>query len=691
MEKKCVIVTTINKPSDQVKYYSYLDGWDLIIVGDSLTRKDDFNEINCVYLGLEEQKNLYPTFYDIVPLKSYTRKMFGYLYAINNNYNVIYDTDDDNQYFKDLNDFRTHTLKPELVDASGFVNLYKLYTDKHIWPRGIPKNHPSAQITPKTQIDDTNLRPTVIQGLVNNDPDVDAIYRLENNVDGFVFEKNLDLNVKLQKYSVCPINTQNTFWFDESDFYLLYLPTTVSFRYTDILKGVIALYQLWKKDKTVVFTSATAIQLRNFHDLQKDLESERVMYDTIEDVINILNKNKSATLFEVYTELYKNGIVKESELNVLSEWLHLTTKKHRIFISDFHAGCQMWQISVLEKLNYEVVLQSFSGHATFVDDKYKQTVINSEINIKNLTENCLCDDDISRIEKFDTCVVSFPPKFIDIFSKVKFKIPPILNCAHRLHIHAENDPDFLRRLKEKVQNKSIILCSMSKYDTEYIKHYLGITPIELEVVCFHIPYMLPYKPCRSEILVGPCHARTISPFSSLTDMNIKSREMGYNFTFGTLYSLYGRFSYENILAHPAVVIFPYSIFSISMVEMYELNIPMFVPCPKLLVEMGLLNDVSLYPCYFSEEQMKQIDIPSKFSHHKYSPNSYCREDQLYWLNFSYFVQKENVIFWNDTKDLFEKLNSTDMEKVSNLMREENNKHRETQVRNWKKIFAQYTE
>lgn len=689
MEKKCIVITTINKPSDQVKFYSLLCDWDLIIVGDTKTNKNEYDKIKCIYLGLEEQEILYPTFYQLIPRNSYARKMFGYLYAIHNNYTIIYDTDDDNQYFEDINNFKSHTLSTHSVDCPGFVNLYKIYTDKHIWPRGIPKAHASTSIVPEISTSRTNLNPTVIQGLVNNDPDVDAVYRLENNVDGFIFEKNTDINIELQKYSICPINTQNTFWFDQSDFYLLYLPITVSFRYTDILKGVVALYQLWKKDKTVLFTTATAIQLRNFHDIQKDLESEKIMYDTIEIVINILNKNKSATLYEVYIELYKNNIVDEKELDVLSEWLYLTGKKLRILISDFHAGCQLWQTSVLEQLGYEVVLQSFSGHSMFIDDKYKETIISSQISIKNLTDKCINEHDISRLEMFDTCIVSFPPKFIDLFSNVNFKIPPILNCAHRLHIHTEYDTSFVNRIKEKVESNSIVLCSMSKYDTEYIKHYTGITPTELDVVCFHVPYKLPYAPYRDEILVGPCHVGNLSPFSSLLEMNITAKNMGYNLNFGTLPSLYGRFSYENILAHRAVVIFPYSAFSISMVEIYELNIPMFVPSPNIIIKMGLMNDVCLYPCYFTEEHTRLIDTPDKSSVHMYSPNSYNTEDKLYWLNFAYFMQKKNIIFWDSVTDLFEKINNTDMEKISCLMREENNNHRKTQLRNWKKLFARY--
>lgn len=390
-KKKCIIVTTIHTPTKQVLHYSNLVGWDLIIVGDSKTDDSSFQHLPCVYLGLEEQKAQFPTLYEKIPLRSYTRKMFGYLYAIKHQYTVIYDTDDDNQYTEHLDTFesnyvecikkeipgqdlyvtnidryetgilnslllqhnaksftydkRTKTVhlkndqsRPMEANEScisgiqryvktsskeGFVNIYKCFTDGNIWPRGIPPNHPS--IHEVVALSDTlpNLQCSIIQGLVNNDPDVDAHYRIHINPYTYFFEKRQSFDVMLDKYSVCPFNTQNTFWLDPEIFYALYLPVSVTFRYTDILRGFVALYQAWKHNKTIKFTFPTAIQERNEHDLQKDYESEVPMYETAAHVIELLHEHKDATLLDVYRVLAKHAIVKEYELEVLEEWLSL--------------------------------------------------------------------------------------------------------------------------------------------------------------------------------------------------------------------------------------------------------------------------------------------------------------------------------------------------------------------------------
>ena len=391
---KCIIITTINNPSQQLISYTNTEGWDLIVVGDAKTNNLLYKNINCIYLGLDEQKLQFPSFFNLVPVNSYTRKMFGYLYAIKNNYKVIYDTDDDNEYteiidsyknnfkiidnveFTDdnvesfnidsitnyikINDYmsknntncftfnkkdntlyfkNSNSFIPEksinnncvsgifrnikMCCDKGFVNIYKLFTNEHIWPRGIPPSHESIDIIPTVNDIQTNLQISVIQGLVNNDPDVDAFYRINIKNTPFTFEKDNDYDIVMDKYSVCPFNTQNTFWFDKSMFYAMYLPISVTFRYTDILRGFIALYQLWKNNKTIKFTFPTAVQERNEHDLSKDYESEIPMYDTAEKVIELLNKNKDATMLEIYDILYKHNIVDKKELETLNEWVNL--------------------------------------------------------------------------------------------------------------------------------------------------------------------------------------------------------------------------------------------------------------------------------------------------------------------------------------------------------------------------------
>jgi hypothetical protein len=328
VNNKCIVITTVNAPTKQVLHYEKLVDWDLIIVGDSKTDNSLYKNLNCTYLGLYEQKRLFPTLYDKIPLKSYTRKMFGYLYAIQNNYTVIYDTDDDNQYTENLNEFlhNTKSGSPRLLKScstEGFVNLYKNYTDQNIWPRGIPPTHKSIDVVPELKDKLPELKCAIIQGLVNNDPDVDAHYRINISDKPFTFEKDTDYDILLNKNCVCPFNTQNTFWTDPSIFFAMYLPVTVTFRYTDILHGFVALYQLWKNNKTIKFTYPTAIQERNPHDLQKDYESEVPMYETAEKVIDLLNKNKEASIQDVYSVLLSNNIVKKEEIDVLNEWMKL--------------------------------------------------------------------------------------------------------------------------------------------------------------------------------------------------------------------------------------------------------------------------------------------------------------------------------------------------------------------------------
>lgn len=408
-DKKCIVITTIFAPSKQILFYSVQKDWDLIIVGDSKTDDALYSNINCVYLGLSKQKELYPTLFEMVPLKSYTRKMFGYVYAIQNGYSTIYDTDDDNQILDSMEDVVSKLLIQPQIDyfgndikhtqleyydlqqiqalmkqtgakcytfdtrnnnlwlkskvseqrvhkdtvsgriktlfisnTQGFVNLYKIYTDADIWPRGIPPDSQNINIAPSlTECDATmsENKIAIIQGLVNNDPDVDAVYRMSHVDQSFYFEKTPIFDIVLGKGSVCPINSQNTMWTDFSLFYAMYLPVTVSFRYTDILRGYIALYQVWKMNKTVKFTAPIApiapiaprnytdsrgsVQERNVHDLQKDYESEVPMYNTATKVIELLNHNSNASILDVYSILSDHNIVQKEELAVLKEWLRL--------------------------------------------------------------------------------------------------------------------------------------------------------------------------------------------------------------------------------------------------------------------------------------------------------------------------------------------------------------------------------
>ena len=325
VNNKCIVINTINKPSKEIVYYSKLENWDLIIVGNLEANDLLYRDLNCIYLDLNDQKRLFPTIYDKIPLKSYNRKMFGYLYAIQNKYTIIYDTTDDTQYSENLDDFlQNENLRlSKSCSSNGFVNIYKNYTNQNIWPRGIDPEHICINNKNKLNKEIPNLKVSIIQGLINNNPDVDAFYRINVNLNNepFIFENNDECDIILNKDSLCPFNSQNTFWIDSDMFYTLYLPITVSMKCTDILRGFITLYQLWKNNKTIKFTYANAFQELNDSDLQEDYEYELEMYIIVKKVINLLNKNTDASIQDVYKILVQHGIVKKEELELLNEWM----------------------------------------------------------------------------------------------------------------------------------------------------------------------------------------------------------------------------------------------------------------------------------------------------------------------------------------------------------------------------------
>jgi len=161
------------------------------------------------------------------------------------------------------------------------------------------------------------------QGLADIDPDVDAIYRLIINKPCTFWDRE---PIVLGKGTLCPINSQNTA-FAKDLFPLLYLPCFVTFRFTDILRGLVAQPILWAKGYRVGFSKASVYQKRNAHDHIKDFESEIPCYLHSEKVVEIVSKvvdeemSVADNLLKSYEALSRNGIVTKKEICVVKGWL----------------------------------------------------------------------------------------------------------------------------------------------------------------------------------------------------------------------------------------------------------------------------------------------------------------------------------------------------------------------------------
>jgi len=322
---KYIVITSIFPPTEAIEKFSMLKDWKIILVGDKKTAAD-WNFPRVTYLSPERQQQISKKFSELLPWDSYTRKNIGYLYAITQGARVIYESDDDNIPLDKWVSEPDFSVDAELISDSSFVNIYSYFTDKKVWPRGIPLRCVLDSETSKVR-DTKNLNIGVWQHLADEDPDVDAVYRLTVN-EPIYFKSRPPLI--LDRGTCCPFNSQNTY-FRHEVFPLLYLPSTVTFRFTDILRGLVAQPVLWAAGYHLGFAEATVLQKRNPHDYLKDFESEIPCYLSADQDVQIAKESVSThdsipeNMMSVYQSLCDNGIVLEKELLILSCWLDMVS------------------------------------------------------------------------------------------------------------------------------------------------------------------------------------------------------------------------------------------------------------------------------------------------------------------------------------------------------------------------------
>jgi hypothetical protein len=329
---KWIVVTTINNPTKQLDKLAEEKEFKLVVVADLKTDKSWSHGKKSVYLDVNTQKNLNYSSFQTTPFNSYTRKNIGYLYAIQNGARFIYDTDDDNQPILNLIDyFDFDEYKQELeydLDSPGVINPYAHFGQPTIWPRGFPL----SAINKRLYNDYVSmLRPTSIiqQSVVNGDPDVDAIFRLTKTLD----YKRIDIKfddssptVRIPLYKITPFNSQNTL-FHYKAFWALYLPSTVSFRLTDIWRSYWCQRLIWMLDSTVSFLGPNAYQLRNSHSYLSDYKQEKEMYLKTEDLIKLLYSWKCpfkkfySCVIDLSEQMATNNFWDKKEVESIKNWL----------------------------------------------------------------------------------------------------------------------------------------------------------------------------------------------------------------------------------------------------------------------------------------------------------------------------------------------------------------------------------
>jgi hypothetical protein len=321
-----VVITTIQPPTESVR--SMFDkaaaaGFELIAIADRKT-PDVSWPAGVRYVSVQAQLDSEFELARVAPFNHYARKNLGYLFAMAQGASVIFDTDDDNAPLESWTP-RSLRISARPCLKTGWINVYRWFSDAHVWPRGLPLEHARHDDTAPQLGTALNIVAPIQQGLADGSPDVDAVWRLVMDRD--IRFRNAD-SVLLPEGAWCPFNSQSSWWFSVV-YPLMYLPSFVSFRMTDIWRSFVAQRCLWALGHGLVFHGPEMFQDRNPHNLIRDLEQEMPGYLGNEKIRGALEQTSlepgsdrvADNCHRCYDAMVKAGFIQASEMLLLEAWL----------------------------------------------------------------------------------------------------------------------------------------------------------------------------------------------------------------------------------------------------------------------------------------------------------------------------------------------------------------------------------
>jgi STELLO glycosyltransferase-like protein len=326
-ENTALIVTSIARPN--VVLQALAQGcqkhqFQFIVIGDE-SSPTSFQLDGCHFYSLPEQRKLEFRFAQLCPTRHYARKNIGYLLALKNSATLIIETDDDNFPQPQFWSPRQRLQSVSVAANLGWVNVYRFFTDAHIWPRGLPLDQIQSANLAFEDLSQAKVDCPIQQGLANENPDVDAIYRLTLPLPQSF---RMDRRVALGANSWCPFNSQNTTWWRDA-FPLLYLPAYCSFRMTDIWRSFVAQRIAWANEWNILFHEPTVEQERNEHNLMRDFRDEVPGYLNNSAICEALSQldvksgvaHLGRNLRLCYEKLVSMDLVGQQELGLVDAWL----------------------------------------------------------------------------------------------------------------------------------------------------------------------------------------------------------------------------------------------------------------------------------------------------------------------------------------------------------------------------------
>eukprot|EP01062_Namystynia_karyoxenos_P024638 TRINITY_DN1961_c0_g1_i2.p1 TRINITY_DN1961_c0_g1~~TRINITY_DN1961_c0_g1_i2.p1 ORF type:complete len:472 (+),score=131.41 TRINITY_DN1961_c0_g1_i2:83-1498(+) len=335
---KWAVTTTIFKPTDLVQQLSKLKGWCTVVAGDRKGPPEgSYNLPNVVFLDAQGQEMLTYKLAPTLMWNHFSRKNIGFVFALEHGAQWVFDCDDDNPLKADESG---NAVQPptgawaaaELpaVDTSHQLwNPYPMYNHTNfMWPRGFPLNLIRTEVTQRGpgSASERWSSVAVLQSLADNDPDVDAIYRLTRPLPHY-FARTPGA-VALPPGVMAPYNAQACL-FRRDALWSLLLPVTVHGRVSDIWRSYFTQRILWWAGKRIAFAAPFVTQFRNAHNYLADFQSENALYLQSGELVRRLNawspsaraRDVGDAMEELIIDMYEHNIIEAGDVYATQAWI----------------------------------------------------------------------------------------------------------------------------------------------------------------------------------------------------------------------------------------------------------------------------------------------------------------------------------------------------------------------------------
>jgi len=373
--KTTIVTTTINIPvlllryAQNAKYYGH-SNLDFIVIGDrkSPAGTAEFcgtveSYYPCAYLDIAAQKKYldrFPALWEHLLFDSIQRRNIGILLAYENGADLVITIDDDN-FVMDQDFVGLHRRAgmicelPSYGSTSGFLNVCSFLEADHgvqFYHRGFPQKMRWNESGHFTSMHRSMRRVAVNAGFWLDNPDIDALTRMERQPVVRGFKPNWTGTIALQPGTWSPFNSQNTALL--RDVLPAYFLSPYIGRYDDIWASYIVARIAQHLGDVISFGEPVVRQERNPHDLWKDLDQERngmIMTDDFCAALRTL-KLQGSTYQECFAEI---ASALPAAWTIGPKWTE-SQKEWRLRLLE---GLELWR-AVFEKIGTRA---SYAAHA----------------------------------------------------------------------------------------------------------------------------------------------------------------------------------------------------------------------------------------------------------------------------------------------------------------------------------------